>query len=110
MTRLPREPGSGSKPALSVGAPELRTGPSSGTSQACSQAAPGRREPPPKHVGLLLGTKAIADFLGVSKGHARSLIERRAIPTFKLDGTSCAIRASVFDHLKALEAQHGERS
>ena len=76
---------------------------------ALSQVALKRQRPIPEKLDLLYGVRAIARFLTLSKGQTRGLIKRGSIPTFELDGVDCALRTSIFDHLKTLEAHHGER-
>lgn len=60
-----------------------------------------------ERLDLLFGIAAIARFMGLSKGQARGLVARRAIPCFELDGVACARRSSIVRHLQALEARAG---
>lgn len=62
-------------------------------------------EPQPDTLGLLFGYPAIARHLGLTRNQARSLVARRAIPAFLLDGTPCARRDSINRHIARLEAE-----
>ena len=64
----------------------------------------------PAALDLLYGVRAIARFMSLSKKQTRTLLKRRAIPCFSLDGVDCALRTSIFDHLKAMELPDGDRS
>ncbi len=98
MIRLHPEPGSRSKSALSRFARSLR------------RWASRRPAPIPYQLDILYGSRAIARFLGLPKATTRGLIVAGTLPTFKLGTVDCALRSSLFDHLKTLEERHGERS
>jgi hypothetical protein len=49
---------------------------------------------------LLYGGKAIANYLGMRERQARYLLEKKTIPSFKIDGTVCASRAVIDQWLK----------
>lgn len=61
------------------------------------------RGPELEPLGILFGLKAVARFMGVSKQQARALSRRGAIPTFELDGVTCARRSAIRQHVEALE-------
>ena len=65
-------------------------------------------KPAPDRLDLLFGHVAIARFMGLSKNQARALIQRRAIPSFVLDGVTCARKSSIASHIMTLEAEHGQ--
>jgi len=52
---------------------------------------------------LLLGAKAIADFLGINERQARRLFD--ALPIFKLGGHIAARRSTLSAHFKAAEGR-----
>ena len=58
---------------------------------------------PLDQLDLLFGTRAIARYMGLSRGQARSLVVSRQIPCFELGGVTCARRSSIQRHLLALE-------
>lgn len=51
--------------------------------------------------GLLYGSTAIAEFLGLTLKQCRHRIEAGIIPTFKIGGTTCATRDGLRDWLDA---------
>lgn len=57
----------------------------------------------PVEVDLLIGAKAIAEFLGVSRRQAYRLISDGIAPSFKLGGTVAARRSSLTRWLEGLE-------
>ena len=54
-------------------------------------------------VDLLYGVKAIAEFLGLSLGRTRWLIEAKRLPMFKIGGTVCSRRSTLAAWLDELE-------
>lgn len=53
---------------------------------------------------LLYGAKAIALFLNMRERQARYLIEKKTIPSFKIDGTVCASRAVIGQWVSQLQS------
>ncbi len=98
MSKLQRELGSRSTSALARLARSL------------ARWASRRPAPIPYQLDILYGSRAIARFLGLPKATTRGLIAAGALPTFKLGAVDCALRSSLFDHLKTLEAHRGDRS
>jgi excisionase family DNA binding protein len=54
---------------------------------------------------LLYGCEPIAEFLGISKRAAYSLIERKRIPTFKIGRTIAARKSRLRQHFETLEKE-----
>ena len=53
---------------------------------------------------LLVGTRSIAAFLGLSEGAVRHRLERGDLPSFKLGGTHCARKSTLHRRIADLEA------
>ena len=60
----------------------------------------------PKAGDLLYGVPAIADFLGVDEGQARTQHEAGRLPTWKLGQIVCSRRSTLWRWLAEREAVH----
>ena len=61
----------------------------------------------PDNPDLLYGSPAIAGFLGLTEKQCRHRIEAKVIPTFKMGGTTCALRSKLLQWLSD-QAEGGE--